>query len=83
MLADAHLPLARGGVERVRQRIEGLTLLPEDPTLRITVSAGLTEHIAGEAVSEALARADRALYDAKALGRNRTVVVSAAPQAGA
>ena len=83
MLADAHLPLARGGVERVRQRIEGLTLLPEDPTLRITVSAGLTEHIAGEAVSEALARADRALYDAKAQGRNRTVVVSAAPQAGA
>ncbi len=82
MLSDAHMPLARGGVERVRQRIEGLTLLPEDPGLRVTVSAGLTEHIAGEAVSEALARADRALYDAKAQGRNRTVVVSAAPQAG-
>ena len=83
MLSDAHLPMARGGVERVRQRIEALALLPEDPALRVTVSAGLTEHIAGEAVSAALARADRALYDAKAQGRNRTVVVSAAPQAGA
>jgi diguanylate cyclase len=83
MLSDAHLPMARGGVERVRQRIEALAMLPEDPALRITVSAGLTEHIAGEAVSQALARADRALYDAKAQGRNRTVVVSAAPQAGA
>ena len=78
MLSDARLPMARGGVERVRQRIEALAMLPEDPALRVTVSAGLTEHIAGETVADALARADRALYDAKAQGRNRTVVVSAA-----
>jgi diguanylate cyclase (GGDEF)-like protein len=79
LLSDARLPLARGGVERVRQRIEALSILTEDPTLRVTVSAGLTEHIAGESVGDALDRADRALYEAKAQGRNRTVVVAAAP----
>lgn len=76
LLSDARLPLARGGVERLRLRIEAAALLDGKPTQRITVSAGLTEHIAGEAVSDALARADRALYQAKAEGRNRTVVAS-------
>jgi diguanylate cyclase (GGDEF)-like protein len=74
LLSDAHLPLARGGVERVRLRVEAAALLDAEPALRITMSAGLTEHIAGESVSDALARADRALYQAKAEGRNRTVV---------
>ena len=77
LLADSHLPPARGGVERLRQRIEAATLLNSDPALRVTVSIGLTEYIAGEAISEALARADRALYRAKAAGRNRAVVADA------
>jgi diguanylate cyclase len=77
LLADTPLQLARGGVERVRLRIEALAMLPEDAALRVTLSAGLTEHVAGEPVSEAIARADRGLYDAKANGRNRTVTVGA------
>ena len=77
LLSDARLPLARGGVERLRTRVETATLLDGKPTQRITVSAGLTEHIAGEAVSDTLARADRALYQAKAEGRNRTVAANA------
>ena len=76
LLSDARLPLARGGVVRLRTRIEAAALLDGKPTQRITVSVGLTEHIAGEAVSDALARADRALYQAKSEGRNRTVVAS-------
>jgi diguanylate cyclase (GGDEF)-like protein len=76
LLSDARLPLARGGIERVRQRIESLQMLLEHPPLRVTLSAGLTEHIAGESVVDALDRADRALYEAKAEGRNRIVVVS-------
>ena len=83
MLSDVALPLARGGVERLRQRIESVAMLAEDPALRVTVSAGLTEHIAGEAVTAALDRADRALYDAKAGGRNRTVVLGGAEAQGA
>jgi diguanylate cyclase (GGDEF)-like protein len=81
LLSDARLPLASGGVERLRLRIEAASLLETDPTLRITVSAGLTEHIAGEAVSDVLARADRALYQAKAEGRNRIVVAGSTRQA--
>jgi diguanylate cyclase (GGDEF)-like protein len=66
---------------RLRQRIESASLLEADPALRITVSAGLTEHIAGEAVSDALARADRALYEAKAEGRSRIVMADSAGRA--
>lgn len=74
LLSDSHLPPALGGIERLRQRIEAAILVDSDPALHVTVSAGLTDHIAGEAISDALARADRALYAAKAAGRNRTVV---------
>jgi diguanylate cyclase len=80
LLPDARLPPAGGGVERLRQRIESATLLDADAALRVTVSAGLTQHIAGEAVSDTLARADRALYDAKAGGRNRVVVADGAKE---
>jgi diguanylate cyclase (GGDEF)-like protein len=73
LLSDARLQLARGGVERVRQRIEAVSLRVGERPLQVTISAGLAEHIAGESVATALARADAALYEAKAQGRNRTV----------
>ena len=73
LLSDARLQLARGGVERVRQRIEAVPLRVGEQALQVTISAGLAEHIAGESVATALARADAALYEAKAQGRNRTV----------
>lgn len=74
LLSDTQLPQARGGIERLRQRIEAAVLLAAQPSLRVTVSAGLVEHIAGESVDQAFDRADRALYQAKAQGRNRCVV---------
>jgi diguanylate cyclase (GGDEF)-like protein len=75
LLPEAALSAARVGVERLRGRIAAtpmahLSGLP----IRVTVSVGLTEHIAGESMMQTLERADRALYDAKAKGRNRTVV---------
>jgi predicted signal transduction protein with EAL and GGDEF domain len=39
--------------------------------VRITFSAGLTEHPPGEPLHETLERADRGLYKAKEQGRNR------------
>jgi len=38
----------------------------------VTISVGLTQCLAGDAVDSLLQRADRALYQAKARGRNRT-----------
>jgi diguanylate cyclase len=75
LLPEASLGAARIGVERLRGRVAAtpMTHLSGVP-IRITVSVGLTEHIAGESVTQALERADRALYEAKAQGRNRTVV---------
>jgi len=74
LLTDTSAPLARAGLERLRQRAASLVVNANGTELRVTVSAGLTEHIAGESVPQALERADRALYEAKAQGRDRVVV---------
>ena len=72
MLADTTAPLARAGLERLRQRAAAVVVNANGTELRITMSAGLTEHIAGVSVPQALERADRALYEAKRMGKNRT-----------
>lgn len=59
--------------ERVRRHIGG-TLVARDPDVRCTVSIGVAEATADLSDSRQwIERADRALYRAKALGRNRTV----------
>lgn len=73
LLTSTHAGLARVGMERLRERIAALDVDLGGASCRLTVSAGLTEHRAGESVADALARADRALVDAKAQGRNRVV----------
>ena len=60
--------------ERVRRviaelRCSGLETGGSDITL--TVSVGVAEYRIGEAVAQAIARADEALYAAKSIGRNR------------
>ncbi len=56
--------------ERVRGRLEAL----DDPLVpRITISAGVVSALAPADLDALLRDADRALYEAKASGRNRTV----------
>jgi diguanylate cyclase len=74
MMPNTRANLARLGVERLRLRAEGLQLDVEGQPVSFTLSAGVVEHLAGESVADAIARADRALYSAKQQGRNRTVV---------
>jgi diguanylate cyclase (GGDEF)-like protein len=74
LLCDTRAPLGRLGVERLRERVAAMAVHPASgEAVRITVSAGLTQHHAGETIDQALSRAQLALREAKAQGRNRVV----------
>ena len=60
-------------VEELRQRVAGLELEGLRGH-RVRVSAGVALVAAGESLEESLARADRALYEAKRAGRDRLCV---------
>ena len=74
MLGDTRAALARGGLERLRQKVGALRILHGAVAVEVTLSCGLAEHHAGEAVDHTLGRAYRALQDAKAQGRDRIAV---------
>lgn len=74
LMCDSHAALARGGVERVRAGVGDAPLVVAGGELRISLSAGLAEHHAGETVEGTLERADRALTEAKQQGRDRLVL---------
>ncbi|MDE2080695.1 MAG: GGDEF domain-containing protein [Burkholderiales bacterium] len=76
MLSDTRAALARGGLERLHQRVAALRIVHAEHALGITLSGGLAEHHAGETVEQTLARAEQALREAKAQGRNRVVVAA-------
>jgi PleD family two-component response regulator len=58
----------------LRAALERTTVCAGVPELRVAFSAGLTRYRDGEPVSQAVERADHALYSAKSAGRGRTVV---------
>jgi diguanylate cyclase (GGDEF)-like protein len=60
-------------IEGVRARIASGAIKAEGHEIRITVSGGVADLVAGRNKQAVYASADRALYLAKALGRNRVV----------
>ena len=68
---------AREVAERMRKRVEALTVRTNSGEARVTASFGLTEYAAraGEA-ERVVERADQALYVAKRNGRNRVEVAT-------
>ncbi len=82
MLSETQPQDGRDLLERVRQAVAALEIPHASGTLRMTVSAGIAQHLPGETLEHTLERADQALYTAKALGRNRVVVAPATARTG-
>ena len=66
-------------LDRVRTSVQAQETPAAGHALHVTVSIGLAIGQAGESVEQILERADEALYQAKAAGRNRVVLHGAAP----
>jgi diguanylate cyclase (GGDEF)-like protein/PAS domain S-box-containing protein len=74
LLTDTPLEGALSVTERLRERVgRSEVMAGQDRVARFTISAGVAELAAGETFESLLARADEALYRAKAEGRNRTL----------
>jgi len=74
LLPDADLDRATTAVERVRAALTVEPLLIDGHRMTMTFSAGVAVNVGeSDTVDELVARADRALYDAKERGRNCVV----------
>lgn len=70
-LPACQLPLAREVGERLRQQLQSLAISTGSADTVLTVSIGVATLRARESADSLLARADAAMYAAKAAGRNR------------
>jgi diguanylate cyclase (GGDEF)-like protein len=77
LLANTDADGARAVVDRLREAVSNCAPSAAQPALRVTFSAGVAVSAAGETVDALYARADDALYLAKAAGRDRCVVSGA------
>jgi len=76
LMSDTRATLARGGLERLHQRLGALRILQGPAVVAITLSGGLAEHHAGETVAQTMDRVYAARDEAKAQGGNRVVVAA-------
>ena len=61
--------------ERIRAQVESIDLVVGENTIRLTVSIGIAVYkLESDNLHSMMARADRALYEAKDLGRNQVVI---------
>ena len=81
VLPDTGIDAARAVAERIREKVEGepFQIQRGQRAIPVTVSIGVASRRAGDAGPvEMMKRADEAVYRAKAAGRNRVIVASAA-----
>lgn len=75
VLPDTDIEGATSSAERLRRAVESSAFPGLPAGRRVTVTAGVARSEAKESASALLARADKALYEGKAAGRNRVVAV--------
>ncbi|HET9957050.1 MAG TPA: GGDEF domain-containing protein, partial [Polyangiaceae bacterium] len=76
VIPDSTLQNAKKRAERVREAIQELEIPHQGKVLKVTISVGISCLAEGDAGKSWLARADAALYESKAAGRNRVSVAS-------
>jgi diguanylate cyclase len=75
LLPMTALDAAQGVAEKLRKAVETTVFQHHGKPVPVTISCGLTDFRAGDTPATVFERADRALYEAKAQGRNRCVAV--------
>jgi len=75
LFPECHIDEALIALERIRKRFESSSTMADGKLIFVTVSIGVAAFTgAEEKDTEVVERADRALYAAKAEGRNQIVV---------
>ena len=59
--------------ERLRRNISGHDWARTAGGLKVSISFGIAQRLAGESIKDWMQRADRAMYSAKKSGRNKVV----------
>jgi len=80
VLPDTDLQGAQRLADRLHAMVAELDYPDVEADLGITISIGITEYQRDESINALLGRVDRALYRAKAAGRNHTVPITASAQ---
>ena len=72
LMPEAGREEAMAMAERLREMVSGITVVAPGGTLSLTISLGMAEFEAGsdETLENLIHRADKAMYEAKAAGRN-------------
>jgi diguanylate cyclase len=71
LIADLTLPQAEGRLRMLGSSLAAVQFeTPGGAPLKITLSCGVAEHSAGDTIESLMERADKALYEAKRLGKN-------------
>ncbi|MEB4673487.1 GGDEF domain-containing protein [Enterobacteriaceae bacterium G50] len=82
LLANSNADSAQRAAERIRQKVYDLKIphiLNASVATNVTISIGIAP-LEGEEIDKALENADKALYEAKRLGRNNILTSDALPQ---
>ena len=71
LFADAGPETTAACIENIRRRFGGIVFASREGTFRATFSCGVARSLPGESLHDVMVRCDRALYRAKAEGRDR------------